>query len=301
MAIPQFRYVILPFLEYLSDGAEHPLKEIEAALAKKFNLTPEELSETTPSGRMTIFSNRAGWAKTYLKKAGLIEAPKHAPCKITKEGQKALAQKPEVIDSKFLNQFSSFREFQYGDEEVRGLEKSEPSESTPEETMEAGYQSIAKELQAELLNQLKSSSPVFFEQAVLDLLLGMGYGGSRKDAAQAIGKSGDEGMDGVIKEDKLGLDLIYVQAKRWSSTTVGRQEVQSFVGALDGKFAKKGIFITTSGFSKEAVEYTKHLDCKVILIDGWQLAKLMTEHNVGVSTIATYEIKKIDSDYFTEE
>lgn len=301
MAIPQFRYVILPFLEYLSNGKEHTLKDIEVALAKKFELTPEELSKTTPSGRMTIFSNRVGWAKTYLKKAGLIEAPRNAACKITKEGQKALAQKPEIIDSKFLNQFSSFREFQYGDEEARGLEKSEPSEDTPEETMEAGYQSIAKELQAELLNRLKASSPIFFEQAVLDLLLGMGYGGSRKDAAQAIGKSGDEGMDGVIKEDKLGLDLIYVQAKRWNEATVGRPEVQSFVGALNGKFAKKGIFITTSSFSKEAVEYAKHLDCKVILIDGRLLAKLMTEHNVGVSTIATYEIKKVDSDYFMEE
>jgi len=301
MAIPQFRYVILPFLEHLSSGEELSLKDIEAALAKKFKLTQEELSKTTPSGRMTIFSNRVGWAKTYLKKAGLIEAPKNAACKITKEGQKVLAQKPEVIDSKFLNQFASFREFQYGDEEARGLEKTEPSENTPEETMEAGYQSISKELQAELLTRLKSSSSIFFEQAVLDLLLSMGYGGSRKDAAQAIGKSGDEGIDGFIKEDKLGLDLIYVQAKRWNDATVGRPEVQRFVGALTGKFAKRGILITTSSFSKEAVEYTRHIDCKVILIDGLHLAKLMIEHNVGVSTTTTYEIKKVDSDFFTEE
>jgi len=250
---------------------------------------------------MSIFSNRVGWAKTYLKKAGLVDAPRKALFKITPQGQKVLAQKPEIIDPSFLRKFSSFNEFQGGSEisekvnEVEGLET-----NTPEETMEAGYQSIVKELYAELLNQLKASSPAFFEQSVIDLLLGMGYGGSKKDAGQAIGKSGDGGIDGVIKEDKLGLDLIYVQAKRWNDTTVGRPEVQNFVGALAGKFAKKGIFITTSNFSKEAVEYTQGIESKVILVDGWQLVKLMTEYNIGVSTIATYAIKKVDSDYFEE-
>lgn len=301
MAIPQFKYFILPFLENLSDDEEHSIKDIEEALAVKFELTEDELGKTTPSGRMTIVRNRVGWAKTYLKKAGLVEAPKRALFKITKEGQKVLAQKPEMIDPKFLDQFSSFHEFMYGDGVDNVQEKTDASENTPEEIMEAGYQSIAKELQAELLNQLKSSSAAFFEQSVIDLLLSMGYGGSRKDAGQAIGRSGDEGIDGVINEDKLGLDLIYVQAKRWNTATVGRPEVQSFVGALDGKFAKKGIFITTSNFTKEAREYVQRLHCKVVLIDGWQLVKLMTEHNIGVSTVATYEIKKIDSDYFIEE
>ncbi|OGI65165.1 restriction endonuclease [Candidatus Nomurabacteria bacterium RIFCSPLOWO2_01_FULL_39_18] len=302
MPIPQFKYVIKPLLEYLADGQEHSLKEAESSLAIKFNLKESDLSQMTPSGRMTIFSNRVGWAKTYLKKAGLVDAPKKALFKITPQGQKVLAQKPEIIDPSFLRKFSSFNEFQGGADTLeKSNEVEDLEENTPEETMEAGYQSIVKELYAELLNSLKSSSPAFFEQSVIDLLLGMGYGGSRKDAGQAIGRSGDGGIDGVIKEDKLGLDLIYVQAKRWNDNSVGRPEVQSFVGALNGKFAKKGIFITTSNFTKDAIEYAQRLDSKVILIDGIQLAKLMVEYNIGVSTITTYEIKKVDSDYFSEE
>ncbi len=300
MAIPQFRYVILPFLKHLADGKECSIKEIESALALEFKLSDEELSQTTPSGRMAIFSNRVGWSKTYLKKAGLVDSPKKGLVKITKQGLEVLSKNPKIIDTKFLNNFSSFREFQYGDEEEITEVKEEISENTPEEIMEEGYQSILKNIQAELLNNLKNSSPTFFEQAVVDLLIGMGYGGSRKDAGQAIGKSGDEGIDGFIKEDKLGLDMIYIQAKRWENP-VGRPEVQSFVGALSGKFSKKGIFITTSRFTKEALTYADKLECKVILIDGWQLVKLMSEYNIGVSTVATYEIKKIDSDYFTEE
>lgn len=301
MPIPQFKYVIKPFLESLADGKEHAMNEVENSLASKFNLTEVELAMTTPSGRMSIFGNRVGWAKTYLKKAGLVDAPKKALFKITPQGQRVLTQNPEIIDPNFLRRFSSFNEFQYGSEMSDKLQEVEDlEENTPEETMEAGYQNILKELHAELLNQLKNSSPAFFEQSVIDLLLGMGYGGSRKDAGQAIGRSGDGGIDGVIKEDKLGLDLIYVQAKRWNDTSVGRPEVQSFVGALSGKFAKKGIIITTSSFSKDAIDYAQRLEIKVILIDGWQLVKLMTEHNIGVSTIASYEIKKIDSDYFSE-
>src|SRR3989344_318206 len=302
MPMPQFKYVILPFLESLADNKEHSMKEVEGSLSTRFNLTQDELGQMTPSGRMSIFSNRVGWAKTYLKKAGLVDAPKKALFKITPQGQKVLAQKPEIIDPSFLRKFSSFNEFQGGADTLeKSNEVEDLEENTPEETMEAGYQSIVKELYAELLNSLKSSSPAFFEQSVIDLLLGMGYGGSRKDAGQAIGRSGDGGIDGVIKEDKLGLDLIYVQAKRWNDNSVGRPEVQSFVGALNGKFAKKGIFITTSNFTKDAIEYAQRLDSKVILIDGIQLAKLMVEYNIGVSTITTYEIKKVDSDYFSEE
>lgn len=199
-----------------------------------------------------------------------------------------------------LDQFSSFHEFQYGDGSPLPQKEGVVSENTPEESMEEGYQSIQKSLEADLLSSLKNCSPSFFEQVVIDLLLGMGYGGSRLDAGQAIGKSGDEGIDGIIKEDKLGLDLIYLQAKRWTNP-VGRPEVQSFVGALSGKFAKKGVFITTSNFTQEALGYVKKLDCKVILIDGLSLVKLMIEHNVGVSVLTTYSIKKVDSDYFSEE
>lgn len=297
MPIPQFRNIILPFLESLADGKEHSMKEVESGLAKKFNLSQEELDQATPSGRMTVFENRTGWSKTYLKKAGLVEAPRKAFFKITKLGLAVLAKKPEIIDTKFLSQFASFKEFQDGDEDSV-QEKSETSENTPEEIMQAGYQRIIKKLKDDLLDNLKSQSPRFFEQAVIDLLVGMGYGGSRKDAGQAIGKPGDEGIDGVIKEDKLGLDLIYVQAKRWNST-VGRPEVQSFVGALSVKFVKRGILITTSNFSREAVEFASKSG--IILIDGSQLAQLMIEHNIGVSVMEKYEIKKIDSDYFEAE
>jgi len=296
MPIPQFRNIILPFLESLSDGKEHSMKEVEVGLAKRFSLSQEELAQATPSGRMTIFENRTGWSKTYLKKAGLIEAPRKASFKITKRGLAVLAKKPDIIDTKFLSQFPTFQEFQYGEED-HAQEKPEASENTPEETMQAGYQRIVKELKDEILEALKLQSPTFFEQAVIDLLIGMGYGGSRKDAGQAVGKPGDGGIDGVIKEDKLGLDLIYVQAKRWSNT-VGRPEVQSFVGALGGKFAKRGILITTSNFSKEAIEFSSGLETRIVLIDGSQLAQLMIEHNIGVSIVERYEIKKLDSDYF---
>lgn len=302
MAIPKFKYVILPFLKQLVDGQEHSMKEVEANLATEFGLTDDELAQTTPSGRMTIFSNRVGWAKTYLKKAGLVNAPRRGPFSITAEGNKVLAQKPDVIDRNFLSQFPTFQKFSFGTGEIEDQEQaSNFAEDTPEETMEAGYQSILKDLHTELLANLKNGSPRFFEQAVIDLLLSMGYGGSRKDAGKAVGRSRDGGIDGVIKEDKLGLDLIYVQAKKWDGATVGRPEVQSFVGALTGKFAKKGIFITTSSFSRDAIEYVKNLDSKVILIDGSQLVKLMTEFNIGVSSETIYEIKKIDSDYFVEE
>ncbi|PIR53815.1 restriction endonuclease [Candidatus Peregrinibacteria bacterium CG10_big_fil_rev_8_21_14_0_10_42_8] len=300
MAIPQFKFVILPFLKAVSDGGTYTLPEVEQKLAQHFNLTEGELAETTPSGRMTIFTNRVGWSKTYLKKAGLIDAPTRQPIKITQLGLEVLNKNPEIIDRGFLMQFESFKDFSNGDNQNTTEKEETSSDETPEETLEAGYQSIQKDLREELLVNLKNSSPAFFEQSVLDLLLAMGYGGSRKDAVEAVGRSGDGGIDGVIKEDKLGLGLIYIQAKRWDSNSVGRPDVQSFVGALNGKFARKGIFITTSQFTQEATEYTKHLDCKVILIDGWTLAGLMIEYSVGVSVIATYHIKRIDTDYFTD-
>ena len=299
--IPQFKYFILPLLQHLSDNKEHTMKEVEETLAAKFNLGESQLSELTPSGRMTIFSNRVGWAKTYLKKAGLIDAPKKALFKITQDGQKVLVTKPEIIDPKFLEKFTSFREFQYGSGEEIVQEESKTSENTPEEIMEVGYQSIVKELQNELLTNLKSQSPSFFERSVIDLLMKMGYGGYRKDAGQTTGGTGDGGIDGIINEDKLGLDTIYVQAKRWDNGVVGRPEIQRFAGALGGKHAKKGIFITTSKFTAEALDFVKTLEVKIILIDGDQLAKLMAEYNVGVQVIISYEIKKIDSDYFPEE
>lgn len=293
MSIPKFKNFILPFLQYLDDENEHSIREIEEGLAEKFNLNENELIQTTPSGGMTIFSNRVGWAGTYLKKAGLAEKPRRAFYKITHEGQEVLRSNPSLIDSNFLGKFASFQEFQNGERkrEVDDLE------NTPEEIMESNYQSIIKELQNELLSNLKSQSPIFFEQLVVDLLIKMGYGGSRKDAGKAIGKSKDGGIDGIINEDKLGLDNIYIQAKRWEGC-VGRPEIMKFVGALAAKHARKGIFITTSKFSSDALDYVRTLDVKIILIDGERLTKLMTDHNVGVQTVVAYEIKKIDSDYF---
>jgi restriction system protein len=300
MPIPKFKDFMLPFLQHLSDNKEHTMREVEDALAARFKISESELAQTTPSGRMTIFNNRVGWSKTYLKKAGLIDAPKKALFKITPQGQQVLEEKPDVINPKFLERFPSFLDFKYGNEKVAVEEKNEASEVTPEETMEEGYQSIVKELQGELLTSLKTQSPNFFERVVVDLLLKMGYGGFREDAGQAVGRSGDEGIDGIINEDKLGLDIIYIQAKRWADS-VGRPEIMRFVGALGGKHAKKGVFITTSRFTPDALSYVKSLDVKVVLIDGDQLAKLMIDHNVGVQIIASYEIKRIDSDYFIDE
>ncbi len=301
MPIPSFKFVIKPFLVYLADKQEHTIRDIEQGLASEFKLTEDELARVTPSARMGIFNNRVGWASTYLRKAGLIERPKRAIYKITDDGGKVLASNPEIIDPGFLRKFPSFQEFQDGEDESKEIVKiPETSESTPEEIMESGYESIIKELQSELLTTIKSQSPSFFERVVVDLLLKMGYGGSRQDAGQAIGKTGDEGIDGIINEDKLGLDSIYIQAKRWEGS-VGRPAIMEFVGALAAKHAKKGIFITTSKFTAEAITYVKTLDVKVILIDGDQLSKYMTDHNVGVQTVATYEIKKIDIDYFIDE
>ncbi|MCE2906494.1 MAG: restriction endonuclease [Anabaena sp. CoA2_C59] len=272
-------------------------------LADVFNLSDEEKKGLLPSGQQTVFDNRVGWARTHLKKAVLLEYPKRGFFQITERGRDLLTQNPTKINIKFLNQFPEHIEFLNS---KKDNDKSEPeiietSETTPQESIEFGYQKIRKELELELLNRVKSCSPDFFERLVVDLLVKMGYGGSRRDAGRAIGKSGDGGIDGIIKEDKLGLDIVYVQAKRWDNTVVGRPEIQKFVGALHGQRARKGVFITTSRFSQEAREYVSIIDSKIVLIDGEELAQLMIDNHVGVSTVSIYEIKKIDSDYFTDE
>ena len=295
MTIPDFQAIMLPLLEYASDGKEY--------LADVFNLSDEERKELLPSGQQTVFDNRVGWARTHLKKAVLLEYPKRGFFQITERGKDLLIQNPTKINIKFLNQFPEHIEFLNS---KKDNDKSEPeiieiSETTPQESIEFGYQKIRKELELELLNRVKSCSPDFFERLVVDLLVKMGYGGSRRDAGRAIGKSGDGGIDGIIKEDKLGLDIVYIQAKRWDNTVVGRPEIQKFVGALHGQRARKGVFITTSRFSQEAREYVSIIDSKIVLIDGQELAQLMIDNHVGVSTVSIYEIKKIDSDYFTDE
>jgi len=254
-----------------------------------------------PSGRQATFNNRVGWARTYLTKAGLIELPKRGHFHITPRGLDALKKNPPKINIPFLEQYPESVEFRTRDKETdhAGTEDTENDEKTPEESLESAYQKVHKGLASELIQTVKNCSPEFFERLVVDVLIKMGYGGSRKEAGQAVGRSGDGGIDGIIKEDRLGLDIIYIQAKRWENT-VGRPDVQKFAGALQGHRAKKGIFITTSGYSKEALDFVSRIDSKIVLIAGETLAQHMIDHNVGVSPVAAYEIKKIDSDYFLE-
>ncbi|MEA5575072.1 restriction endonuclease [Anabaena sp. UHCC 0451] len=306
MTIPDFQSIMLPLLQYASDGKEHSLREAITYLADIFNLSDEEKKELLPSGQQAVFDNRVGWTRTHLKKAGLLQDPKRGFFQITERGKEILSQNPTEINLKFLNQFPEFIEFKTSRKdndksESEIIEIPEISETTPQESIEFGYQKIRKELELELLNRVKSCSPDFFERLVVDLLVKMGYGGSRRDAGRAIGKGGDGGIDGIIKEDKLGLDIVYIQAKRWDNTVVGRPEIQKFVGALHGQRARKGVFITTSKFSQDAREYVSIIDSKIVLIDGQELAQVMIDNHVGVSTVSIYEIKKIDSDYFTDE
>ncbi len=297
MPIPGYQSIMLPLLLLLSDSREHSHRNVIEELIKTFQLTYEEQKELLPSCRQAVFDNRVGWARTYLKKAGLIDSPKRGIHKISKKGLKVLAAKPKSIDVKFLEQFPEFIEFRATKKATGELEEQaqESNTQTPEETLEYSYQKIRKALSQDLLNKTISLPPSFFENLVVELLVKMGYGGSIKDAGRAIGKSNDEGIDGTIKEDKLGLDIVYVQAKRWQpGNIVGRPEIQKFVGALAGQGAKKGIFITTSSFSKDAKEYMPKNETKIVLIDGEELAQLMIDHDLGVSMTAKYEIKHID-------
>lgn len=295
---------MLPLLEHVSDGKEYKMRNVTDELAIKFGVTEEEQKELLPSGAAPVFYNRTAWAKTYLKKAGLIESPKQGIIVISKRGLEVLKKKPSSIDVKFLKQFSEFVEFQNTKkEDGNDSENSEEQlAQTPEELLETAYQKIRKSLASELINKVINLSPAFFERLVVELLVKMGYGGSIKDAGKAMGKSGDEGIDGTIKEDKLGLDIIYIQAKRWKpGNVVGRPELQKFVGALAGQGAKKGIFITTSNFTREALDYTPRNETKIVLINGEQLAQLMIDYNLGCTPQQTYEVKKLDSDYFGED
>lgn len=301
MAIPDYQSLMLPALRFYSDGQEHSFRDTVESLSKEFNQTEQERKELLPSGQQEIFDNRVGWARTYLKKAGLIESTRRGYNKITKRGFEVLKQNPAKIDVVFLGQFEEFQSFRalhHPKDEVE--QEPNANSKTPEESLELAYQKIRDDLSVDLLQRLKSCTPKFFERLVVEVIVKMGYGGTRLDAGKAVGKSGDGGIDGIIKEDKLGLDAIYIQAKRWEGT-VGRPEIQKFVGALTGQRAKKGLFITTSNFSEDAIDYVSRIDAKVVLIDGETLAQLMIDHGVGVSTIAAYELKRIDSDYFTEE
>jgi restriction system protein len=301
MAIPDFQTVMLPLLKHLADGKEHPNRKVLDALADEFGLTDEERKKLLPSGQDYIFRNRVAWARTHMKAASLINNPTRGIFVITKAGRDLLATKPEKINLKILNTYETYQQFRTKHKSKLKAEEieigNEEEIKTPEEQIEEAYEIIRDSLADQILEQLKGASANFFEKVVVEVLVKMGYGGTRKDAGQAIGSSGDEGIDGIIKEDRLGLDIIYIQAKKWENT-VSRPEVQKFAGALQGKRARKGIFITTSEFSKGAYEYVAAIDSKIILLDGKRLAQMMMDFNVGVSTEATYELKRIDSDYF---
>jgi restriction system protein len=300
MPIPTFQDLMLPLLKLAADGKDRTRGDVVGPLATQFGVTPEEQAQMLPSGRQEIFTNRIHWARTYLVKAGLLEAPKRGVFRITDRGRKILKAPPPEITVKFLQQFPEFADFVTSVPDNNDVVVP-PVLTTPEETIEAAYQQRREALAAELLTLVKQATPAFFERLVVDLLVAMGYGGSRTDAGKALGRSGDEGVDGIIKEDRLGLDVIYLQAKRWKDKSVGRPDLQQFAGALHGQRARKGVYLTTSTFSKEARDFVAHLDSQIILIDGKELSSLMIDHNVGVTLERTYEIKRIDTDFFTEE
>jgi restriction system protein len=302
MAIPDYQTVMLPLLQLVSDGHEHLLREAVQELANKFKLTDEERSQLLPSGVSTIIGSRVGWARTYLQKAGLIESRKRGCLQISDRGRSVLKEGPSKIDLELLRRYPEFIEFQSAKRtrDSAQIDSLPTSDAIPEEALDSAYQKLRGDLEADLLERMKSVPPSRFERLVIDVLVKMGYGGSLEDAGKAVGRSGDGGIDGIIKEDRLGLDTIYIQAKRWDGS-VGRPEIQRFAGALQGNRARKGVFLTTATFTKEAEEFVKTIDTKIVLINGIQLAKLMIDLNVAVSTVNSYEIKKIDSDYFDVE
>lgn len=310
MPIPAYNTFYRPLLELAADGQEHSFRDAIAHIGSVFGVTPEERDELIPSGSQRLLDNRVGWGRTYLAKAGLLDCPRRGVFKITARGQQALAS-GAAIDNKFLRQYPEFLGFMNprvdSNEADTGTNPQTPAqdgdavEATPEELIDKGYQRLRSALASEILERVLGCSPAFFERLVVQLLVAMGYGGSLSDAGKAIGKSGDNGIDGIIKEDKLGLDVIYVQAKRYKDTVVGRPDIQQFAGALQGQRARKGVFLTTSTFSAEARQYATQIDTRIVLIDGKELARLMIEHGVGVSTATTYEVKKIDFDYFVED
>jgi len=305
MPIPDYQTLMLPVLKISEDGNTYKFRDVIESLADQFSLTDEERRELLPSGSQAVFDNRVGWARSYLKQAGLLDSPKRGFFQITQRGKELLDSGIVRIDNSVLEQFEEFQDFKNrkkkkdDSDTTDSTESSLESDQTPEDQIASAYRTIKAGIQKEILENIMSSSPAFFERLVIDLVVRMGYGGSRSDAGRAIGKSGDGGIDGIINEDKLGLDVIYIQAKRWEGS-VGRPEIQKFAGALQGQRARKGIFITTSSFSEHALDYVRMIDSKIILIDGDRLSALMFEHSVGVSTSGIYELKKIDSDYFEE-
>lgn len=315
MAIPDYQAFMAPLLEFASDGSEHAIRDAYEAMARHFGLTDDDRRELLPSGRQETYKNRVGWARTYLAKAGLLENTRRGHFRITDRGQVELRDHASELSTAYLKKYDEFVEFQTpsldthadstsgqtvtGGHSESGEGLAAEGDATPEELVERAISELNAQLAGELLDALGASSPSFFERVVVDLLVAMGYGGSRKEAGEIVGRSGDAGIDGIIKEDRLGLDAIYVQAKRWEGS-VGRPEIQKFVGALQGQRAHKGVIITTSHFTPDAWDYADQVQTRVILIDGQELARLMIEFGIGTSVAATYHVSRLDSDFFLE-
>jgi restriction system protein len=303
MPIPDYQKVMLPLLRLVGQRGSISVRDATEQIADEFNLTKDERASLLPSGKQEIIVNRVGWARTYMKKAGLLASPARGMIEITERGKQVLAENLKEINVAYLSKFPEFEAFRATENDKKDAVPRAPvsadSTGTPEELLEQSYQELKSAMLDDIIQRVKSCSSQFFEKLVVDTVVKMGYGGSRKEAGKAIGQSGDEGIDGIINEDRLGLDVIYLQAKRWEGN-VSRPEIQKFAGALQGKRARKGIFITTSDFTSEAKEFVKNIDAKIILISGYQLAELMWEYNIGVSSAATYEVKRLDLDFFTE-
>lgn len=308
MAIPDFQSVMRPILNLLADNQERPSAWLYTQIAAEFHLSQQEREDLLPSKRQPILNNRVAWALFHMKSAGLVEASRRGIYKITARGSQTLLKHPERVDMRVLALFPEYvamrdktKEASLNTEEAANATTNSSNlvNITPEEAMAQGYKELRVALSQELLEKIKQSSPAFFEQLVVEVLLAMGYGGSQVDAGRALGKTGDGGIDGVIREDKLGLDVIYIQAKRWEGT-VGRPTVQAFVGAIHGARASKGVIITTSDFTADAKEYVKTIATRIVLVDGRTLTELMIDHNVAVSRTSNYEIKRVDNDYFSE-
>lgn len=294
---------MLPLLQCIADGDAHRVRDVADRLAKSFELTEEELSKKLPSGQQSIFTNRVAWSKSHLKMAGLIENPSRGVIRLSDTGRLLLDSPPSRIDIKYLaDRYPSYVEFRkkvQDDDSSVGPPATE--EATPKEQIDLAYKKLRNALAKDLLDRVKASSPTFFEDLVVHFLVAMGYGGTLADAGQRIGRSGDGGVDGIIKEDRLGLDLVCIQAKRWKET-VGRPIVQAFVGSMDYYKAKKGVLITTSNFTADAQDYIRWIEAKrVVLIDGEMLADYMIDLNVGVNVLETYQVKRVDYDFFNEE
>lgn len=307
MAIPTFEQLMLPVLQAVQDGEPHALQSLVARLADQFALTPDERKERIAAGPSRM-GNRVHWAVTYMVHAGLLERPSRGKIRITELGRSVLTQKPEALDVAYLHRFPEFRDWrlksgQHGRKTGNGIEEpaSAGALASPEEVLEDALKRIRSDLKEQLLQELHECDPAFFEKLVVDLLTRMHYGSERENSAFVAGGPGDGGIDGEIRQDPLGLDVAYVQAKRWQGP-VGRPAIQAFVGALHGKHASKGVFITTSSFTEEACRYAEQQSgSRVVLIDGQRLAELMIDYGVGVTTVRSIPLQRVDRDYFTQE